>query len=360
MQQDDSLLESLEFDTISPDDPHGLESFLRERRWIQPHETVLAVASAGDGNMNCTLRATIGGHRAESRSIVVKQSRPWVTKYPSIAAPVERTLSESRFYECVSGTSTVASAMPRLLGHDPPSFSLCLEDLADSTDMTDAYGQATLPLEEAATWLGQLHTISIESIDPESLANLELRRLNRDHVFVIPLGDQLPIDLDAITTGLESCRQELCRDDRLKRTAKLLAEQYVDPDSWKAPNARLLHGDYYPGSFLRKKSRSDEPLDQREQFFVIDPEFCFVGPAEFDLGVLLAHSIFCGHSQSDAAQLIRSGYGSSDSIDARLWQSYAGMEIIRRLLGVAQLPLDADLNQKREWIAIACEWLAEG
>ena len=46
----------------------------------------------------------------------------------------------------------------------------------------------------------------------------------------------------------------------------------------------LLHGDYYPGSWLKTDAG----------FRVIDPEFCFLGPPEFDLGVLAAHWIFCG------------------------------------------------------------------
>ena len=41
----------------------------------------------------------------------------------------------------------------------------------------------------------------------------------------------------------------------------------------------LLHGDYFPGSWLQTAAGVR----------VIDPEFCFFGPPEFDVGVLLAH-----------------------------------------------------------------------
>ena len=37
----------------------------------------------------------------------------------------------------------------------------------------------------------------------------------------------------------------------------------------------LLHGDYYPGSWMRV----------RERLYIIDPEFSFAGPKEFDLGI---------------------------------------------------------------------------
>ena len=64
-------------------DAAGVARFLRERGWIEPDEVVLEVGRAGDGNMNLTLRVRTG-----QRSLILKQARPWVEKYPHIAAPV--------------------------------------------------------------------------------------------------------------------------------------------------------------------------------------------------------------------------------------------------------------------------------
>ena len=40
----------------------------------------MSAVRAGDGNMNCTVRVTTG-----TGTLIVKQSRPWVEKYPRFA-----------------------------------------------------------------------------------------------------------------------------------------------------------------------------------------------------------------------------------------------------------------------------------
>src|SRR2546421_5684303 len=63
------------------------------RSTLFPYTTLfrsLSAAPAGEGNMNYTLR--IG---TSERSFVMKQARPWVEKYPHIAAPWDRALMRS-------------------------------------------------------------------------------------------------------------------------------------------------------------------------------------------------------------------------------------------------------------------------
>ncbi len=109
----------------------------------------------------------------------------------------------------------------------------------------------------------------------------------------------------------------------------------------------LLHGDYYPGSWLRCG-----PTDIK----IIDPEFAFVGPPEFDVGVLIAHCTFVGlHSDVLAGTLRR--YRSPDRFSLPLAYAFAGIEVMRRLLGVAQLPLNADLKSKNAWLSTARRWV---
>ena len=99
----------------------------------------------------------------------------------------------------------------------------------------------------------------------------------------------------------------------------------------------LLHGDFYPGSWLR----------HGDGVRVIDPEFGFIGAAEFDLGGLRAHLAFIGVSE---AKLDAALAGYPGEVDAGLVRGFAGVERLRRLLGVAQLPLDADLERKAGWV----------
>jgi 5-methylthioribose kinase len=106
--------------------------------------------------------------------------------------------------------------------------------------------------------------------------------------------------------------------------------------------AVLLHGDYYPGSWMRSEGN----------LFVIDPEFSFLGFAEFDLGVMAAHLILAT-DQKDLPLQLSHNYG--DRIDSVLVGKIAGMEIIRRLLGLAQLPLSYSLDKKEELLTLGME-----
>ena len=93
-------------------------------------------------------------------------------------------------------------------------------------------------------------------------------------------------------------------------------------------------------------------------FRVIDPEFCFVGPPEFDLGVLAAHWIFCG-GQSNRAAVDRVVNASSQQVSEGLVFGFAGAELIRRLVGVAQLPLNADLQRRTKWLECGIQFLQQ-
>jgi 5-methylthioribose kinase len=105
---------------------------------------------------------------------------------------------------------------------------------------------------------------------------------------------------------------------------------------YRADGAALVHGDFFPGSWLRSE----------RGITLIDPEFCFLGSAEYDLGVFLAHLELTG-SRSHWA-IVQERYGGN--VDWTLTRAFAGAELMRRLIGVAQLPLAADLKQKSAWL----------
>ena len=85
-------------------DPHALEQYLMSRGLVRTDDLPIEVSCAGAGNMNLVLRVTT----AQKRSFVLKQGRPWVEKYPQIAAPFERTLVEAAFYAAVQSEPSVA------------------------------------------------------------------------------------------------------------------------------------------------------------------------------------------------------------------------------------------------------------
>ncbi len=251
---------------------------------------------------------------------------------------------EAAFYEAVAPYPAVSRLMPRLVGHDPHSGILALEDLGAARDLLGLYLGSRLPdgaLPSLLSWLGALHAVSVDASLRGILQNRSMRLLNHAHIFQIPLQPDNGLDLDAILRGLRGAAAELKVDPALEDAARRLGAVYM------AEGPALLHGDFYPGSILLAG----------DGLRVIDPEFGFLGPPEFDLGVFEAHLCMAGAS-TDAyeVELARSYPGS---YDLGLLRAFAGIEIIRRVLGVAQLPLAAGLAERAAWLAQGRRWLLD-
>lgn len=311
---------------LDPSDPASIERHLRALGWID--ESVQSAEKIGDGNMNLTVRVHL-----EHRTAILKQAHPWVEKYPSIPAPAGRALVEAAFYRAAQCHPGIASRMPALLGVDENSYLLFLEDLRDSADLMRLYqGDRLTPVQcdQLVAYLDQLHSLELD--DPV-FRNREMRLLNHAHQYEIPLRRDNGLDLDRITSGLTEVARDLQYDATYCRRAAELGRLYL------ADSSALVHGDYFPGSWLA----------MLDDIYVIDPEFCFLGCAEYDLGIFYAHLIFTRHE--DAWPLIRSRY--SRTADWSLTSAFAATELMRRLIGVAQLPLRASLEQKRAWLELS-------
>jgi len=314
----------------------GLAAYLHNRGWIGPEERLRGAGKAGEGNMNYTLRVT-----TSERSFILKQARPWVEKYPHIAAPRERALVEGRFYEAVSADPELAAMMPGLLGLDAASHILALEDLGEAQDFTMLYQGAALAeaqTDALADYLSKLHRSPGDADRKNAFANRAMRALNHLHIFEFPLQLENGFDLDAITPGLNEPARSLKLDQGYISTVKSLGELYLrDGDA-------LLHGDYFPGSWL-KTARG---------LRVIDAEFCFYGPPEFDLGVAIAH-LHLANQRVGLIQRFLGSYRPARPLHHELVWQLAGVEIMRRLIGVAQLPIQFDLEQKTALLKLSRE-----
>ncbi|MDQ2899083.1 MAG: phosphotransferase [Acidobacteriota bacterium] len=306
---------------LDPGDLPGITAFLNAQGWLDPNESIQNAERAGEGNMNCTLRV-----RTLSRSFILKQARPWVEKYPQIPAPANRAIFEARFYEHIGKRREVAAHMPALLGFDSDARLLMLEDLGPTEDVD--LNESVIG--ELTQFLIALHTGFRGRELADVFSNAELRALNHEHVFVFPLRLGNGLDLDSITPGLAALAQKLQRDSGYRSEVTGLGELYLD-----ARGPCLLHGDYFPGSWL----------NARDLVWVIDPEFCFFGPPEWDAGVMLGHLHLAGCAPNLIASISRL-YAAAAPLDRRLTLRFAGVEIMRRLIGVAQLPLAIGLKEK--------------
>lgn len=314
--------------------PEALTAYLSARK--TPGLDGIRVESSaplGDGNMNITrlLKTNLG-------AFVIKQSVPWVAKYPSIAAPWDRSIREASFYQTVGEIEAVSQNMPQLLDVDLGNRTLLFTFEANTRDCSVVYvnphALTVEHAEAAAEWLVALHSAKIDLERSPRITNRDMRALNHEHIFDIPFRKQNGLDLDAMTPGLQVAAEELLEDGKLAQIARDLGEEYYLKDG-----EALIHGDFFPGSWLQRANK----------IVVIDPEFAFTGHAIFDVSVAMAH-FKMANCPEEIGQTFLETYQASLDVDEKLLNALSGIEILRRLLGVAQLPLSAGIVEKTRWI----------
>ena len=291
------------------------------------HEQILSVEKPGEGNMNVVLRI-----RTNKRSFIVKQSRPFVQKYPQIIAPIERIDVECQFYKSVTN-KVIDPHIPEILSYNADNYLLILEDLGDCKDMSYLYAERnirTSQLHQLIDVASQIHK-AIPAAYPK---NMELRLLNHQHIFVLPFLKESDFSLNAIQEGLQELALGYRTDETLKKEISKVGQQYLSQGNI------LLHGDYYPGSWMTKG----------DHIYVIDPEFSFMGFVEFDIGVLAAHIIMIT-MDLDGLQTVKSSYPGK--LNSQLLNQVAGIEIMRRIIGLAQLPLQRSIQEKKLLLEMA-------
>lgn len=298
------------------------------------HGDTLALERAGASNMNCVWRARLPG-----RSLIIKQARPWVERYPSIAAPVERAEAEARFYQLAGANPNLAARFPGLIYHDAEAHLLVLSDLAPVTPLETAYTGAHLLtvglIDDLVRLVTLLHQTEIPAASAGAFRNQGMRTLNHAHIFDLPLRPEGVFDeiLEGVTPGLSGLARQMRGDGEYVGKVQALGHRYLETD-----RSRLIHGDFFFGSLL---------LDASGKVLLIDPEFSFGGDPEYDLGVFYAHLLLSGQSPELCGEWLRRTILTGTPAEALLNQ-YAGVEIMRRLIGVAQLPLSLSLEAKRE------------
>ena len=295
----------------------------------QSGEKISQISIPGESNMNLVLRI-----ETNQGSYILKQAKSYVRKYPQIPAPIHRIEIEYQFLKQLTGNSFLASLSPKVLQYDAPNHLMLLEDLGEGSDFLSLYGgQRQLKNEEVkhlVDYLMHLHQLQITNFP----ATGAMRTLNHEHIFNFPFLEENGVDLDSIQPGLQEVSLSYKTDLLLKQGIQALGNRYL------ADGKVLIHGDYYPGSWLQVPSGIK----------IIDPEFGGLGDAEFDLGVFLAHLDLSQQAEDLSAQ-VQIQY--TLPVDWSLVQQYRGVEILRRLIGIAQLPVSLSLDAKKSLLARA-------
>lgn len=323
---------------VSLDDTQALELYLRERRIISPKQSLERIESAGQGNMNLTLRIHV---RSPKQSLILKQARPWVEKYPSIAAPQDRLSTEAAFYRSLESVPELRAMSPRLSLFDESSALIIMEDLGPALQIDSFYeypGQAFKNISPSALarYLKTLHGLVLAR-ETTRLTNRAMRALNHEYIFVQPFSHGAIDHLKQVRPDLVPLfEKHVQANPALRLAAAELGEFYLED------GAHLVHGDFFPGAWI---SRNDT-------LYVIDSEFAFHGTPAWDLGCLLAHFVLARQPSEHYAEFLRNYDGASPSPAPEVVR-FAGVEILRRLVGVAQLPLPRDPEATGYWLSQA-------
>ncbi len=310
-----------------------LTQYLQKKGWLHAAEIITDTAIPGAGNMNVVVRLT-----TNQRTLILKQSRPFVQKYPQLAAPLNRIDVEYQFYTAMQAAAQQLekSPFPKLLQYDADEHLMLLEDLGHGKDMSSIYAARHISEQQTKQLVRFLETIH-QVVPPKGYPiNEGLRQLNHQHIFVLPFLADNGFDLDNVQQGLQALAQAYKQDNALTTIATQLGEAYL------SAGTTLLHGDYYPGSWMQ----------QQEALCIIDPEFSFVGDAYYDVGVFVAHLIIAT-GNINKLDWVLDNY--SLPIDKKKVQQLAGIEIMRRLIGLGQLPLEHTLAEKKELLELAKE-----
>ena len=296
-------------------------------------EKIRNASVPGESNMNLVLRI-----ETNQGTYILKQAKSYVRKYPQIPAPISRIAIEYHFLNYLNSNPFLASLSPKVLQYDAHNHLMLLEDLGEGSDFLSLYGgQRQLNSEEIkhlVNYLMHLHQLEITNFP----ATGAMRVLNHEHIFNYPFLEENGFDLDSIQPGLQEASMPYKTDTNLKQRIQALGNRYL------ADGKVLMHGDFYPGSWLQVSSGIK----------IIDPEFGGLGDAEFDLGVFLAHLDLSAQAEDLSAQ-VQKDYNLP--VDWSLVQQYRGVEILRRLIGIAQLPVSLSLDAKKTLLELARTYL---
>lgn len=306
-----------------------LPDYLRRLGWLADGEAV-AVQKAGDGNINWVRRA-----RAGDRSVVVKQARPQLERFPEYQAPTDRIVCEARYWEIAKPLDR-AGVAPTVIAFDAASRVLLLEDLGDVPRLDVAMREGVDPAavaERIARFLGAVHAATAgDATLARHFPNEGMRRLHGEHIFVLPFhANEFALD-PRVRTRAEA----IWRDGRVREIAARAYDRYLEP------HGALVHGDVQAGNVM---------LAERGAV-LLDAEIAHIGDPAFDVGTLFAHlwlpAVATGSAAAANAALgaawqgyatLRPDAGAQLRSDAT---RYAGIEMLRRTLGAARVAAVSD------------------
>ncbi|GAQ64545.1 S-methyl-5-thioribose kinase [Streptomyces scabiei] len=336
-----------------------IPAYLRERgHWEDTGD--ITVREVSDGNVN---RVFLASNRDGSRSLALKQALPWVrVAGPSWPLSPDRADAEARAYEQLA--KVAPDEIPGIHGYDPENFALVMEDLSDLEVLRTLLNEGASYGPHTSPQIGRLvarlsfatSDFGMDSADRKALiavsVNPELCRITEDVVLSEPY---IAHEHNHWHPALDDLAAAFRADSALRTEVADL--RHVFMTSAQA----LLHGDLHSGSVM-VGTRDGAPVVR-----VFDPEFSFVGPIGFDLGLYWANALVSEEraralgTLTDHGDQLRLSWDAFETEFRRLWPTrvdtffddayldrflarvwteslgFAGTELVRRVIGFAHL-----------------------
>lgn len=340
-------------------EPADVPAYLNARgHWPDPAD--IQVREVSDGNMN---RVFLARSTDGTRSLAVKQALPWVrVAGPSWPMSPERADAEARAYEQVA--KVAPDKIPAILGYDPENYALVMEDMSDLEVLRTLLNEGASYGPHTSARIGEFvaqltfatSDFGMKSADRKALlaasVSPELCKITEDVVLAEPY---LEHEHNHWHEGLDDLAKEFRADTRLRTEVADLRHTFMT--SVQA----LLHGDLHTGSVMVGQ-REGTPVVR-----VFDPEFSFVGPIGYDLGLYWANALVSAErarslgSLTDHVDQLALSWEAFEAEFRVLWPTrtdtffddayldrflrrvwtdavgYAGTEIVRRIIGFAHL-----------------------
>jgi 5-methylthioribose kinase len=313
-------------------------------------ERPIRAQEIGDGNLNRVFRVS-----SSSDSVVVKQALPYL-KAAGESWPLTRHRARIECEALLQHGKLAPGLVASVLHFEDPLSVLVLEDLHEYQNWRDAT-IAGNDLSGVAALVGQysaavlVGTVGAHLTGPERaemrsrFSYSALCLVTEELIFTAPFVNAESNRYDVEITDLVTA---LYKDRSLRMAAAELRFNF------RTRNEALLHGDLHTGSVLAR------PHDIR----IIDPEFAFFGPVGFDPGVLLGNLAMSRlahqaagreHAASVIDTAARDYWQAFADEAARRWSAtepwfarflarvladaarFAGMEMIRRIVGLAHV-----------------------
>jgi 5-methylthioribose kinase len=307
-------------------DDANLADYL-EQVGLRRSDEPIGVIGVGDGNINFVRRIRIGA----DRTLVVKQARAALERFPEYEVSTERIEFERRYGQVVhERADDVAGLLPRLLHHDAAAKVLVMEDVGPGPRLDAELGEGRIPhdaLRVLGEYLGRVHVATADHAQElaAEFHNDEMRALHGEHIFSLPYE---PNDFPISAELRAKAEKQLSREGVRERIRALRGRYYEERQA-------LVHGDVQAGNIVLQQGRPR----------LLDAEIAHVGDPMFDLGTALAHLEVHRPAAADPSgiergvQALLEGYRTraAECLDADRARHFAAVEVMRRAIGAARL-----------------------